>query len=464
MTIKSSCDIDFPITIPVVIIGGGACGMIAGLAAREEGVDVLILERDAIPQGSTALSSGLIPACGTKVQQRKNIEDSIELMGTDIQKKAKGLADPTIVETVCSTAGKVIDWLEEKHGIEFQLQEGFLYPGHSVARMHSTIAATGADLMGQLTKSIEVAGVDLMENAHVTSIYVGDDKKINGVEVTRPDGSHEAIGCDALIFACNGYGGNKELVKAHIPSMADALYFGHPGNQGDAVIWGQALGAEVAHMGACQGHGSVAHPHGILISWAIMMEGGIQINTDGLRFSNEHSGYSEQAIEILKQPDGIAWNIYDQTGHDLGLQFDDYRNAFDAGAVKSAGSIEELAETLDVPITALKESLDQTFTSTKDSFGRDFSKTDPIDEKPYYFVKVTGALFHTQGGLVIDADAHVLMDGPDRNPLPNLYAGGGAACGVSGATIEGYLSGNGLLTAVALGYKSGKSAAQQVKL
>ncbi|MFB9968888.1 FAD-binding protein [Pseudoroseomonas cervicalis] len=71
-------------------------------------------------------------------------------------------------------------------------------------------------------------------------------------------------------------------------------------------------------------------------------------------------------------------------------------------------------------------------------------------------MRVTGALFHTQGGLVVDASARVLR--PDGAALPNLYAAGGAACGVSGSRAEGYLSGNGLLTAVALGHAAGEAA------
>ena len=93
----------------------------------------------------------------------------------------------------------------------------------------------------------------------------------------------------------------------HIPDMRDALYFGHPGNQGDAITWGQSLGGATQHLGSYQGHGSVAHPHGILISWALMMEGGVQINREGVRFSNELDGYSEQARRVLSQPGGIAW-------------------------------------------------------------------------------------------------------------------------------------------------------------
>ena len=91
-----------------------------------------------------------------------------------------------------------------------------------------------------------------------------------------------------------------------------------------------------------------------------------------------------------------------------------------------------------------------------DPFGRDFTEK-PMLSGRLHAIKVTGALFHTQGGLVIDADARVLR--ADGAPLPNLFAGGGAACGVSGSRVEGYLSGNGLLTAVGLGYIAGQRAA-----
>jgi fumarate reductase flavoprotein subunit len=91
-----------------------------------------------------------------------------------------------------------------------------------------------------------------------------------------------------------------------------------------------------------------------------------------------------------------------------------------------------------------------------DPFGRDFTGK-PALAPPYYAVKVTGALFHTQGGLVVDEHARVLD--ARGAPLPNLFAGGGAACGVSGAHVGGYLSGNGLLAAVTLGALAGRSAA-----
>jgi fumarate reductase flavoprotein subunit len=78
---------------------------------------------------------------------------------------------------------------------------------------------------------------------------------------------------------------------------------------------------------------------------------------------------------------------------------------------------------------------------------------------PYRAIKVTGALFHTQGGLDIDAQCRVLRE--DGTPFPNLLAAGGAARGVSGNAVWGYLSGNGLLSAVAGGFIAARTAAHQ---
>ena len=112
-----------------------------------------------------------------------------------------------------------------------------------------------------------------------------------------------------------------------------------PGNRGDAVIWGDALGAQLSHLGAYQGHGSVATPHNILITWATIMQGGIQVNGEGRRFCDETHGYSEQAAEVLRQPGGIAWTVFDARIAAVARQFDDFRKAESAGAILTADSI-----------------------------------------------------------------------------------------------------------------------------
>ena len=99
-------------------------------------------------------------------------------------------------------------------------------------------------------------------------------------------------------------------------------------------------------MSAYQGHGSVATPHGILITWALMIEGGIQVNERGERFANEHVGYSEACLPVLRQPGGVAWCVYDERLHQLGMTFPDYQEAHRAGAVKMDPSFPRLNETL----------------------------------------------------------------------------------------------------------------------
>ena len=376
MSILPAAGAGFAAETDVAIIGAGACGLVAALMAKEAGAEVLGFERDAAPQGSTAMSSGMIMACATRFQRAKGVADTVSLMAGDIRRKNHGEADAKQVEAICRESGPAVEWLADRHGVPLDLVEGFLYPGH-------------------------------------------------------------------------------------IPEMADALYFGHAGNQGDAIMWGEALGAALADMGAYQGHGSVAHPHGALVTWALMMEGGFQVNARGERFSNEHRGYSEQAVEVMAQPGGIAWDIYDGRLHALGREFEDYRQTEAAGAVIAAPDAAALAAKAGLPPAALARTLDGVAAmargEARDPFGRDFAAK-PALAPPYHAIRVTGALFHTQGGLVVDTSARVLRQ--DGRPLPNLFAGGGAARGISGAHVWGYLSGNGLLPAVTLGRIAGRESAR----
>lgn len=456
-------DVAFEAHVQVLVIGAGACGLTAALKADDVGVEVVVLERDTVPAGSTAMSSGFIPAADTRCQRALGLvePDSAETLIGDILAKSKGLSDERLVRLAADNIASAIDWLEASHGLEWRVLDDFLYPGHTRHRMHATPEKTGVGLMTRLAAAVETAGIPVMTGAHVTELFVDGDI-VHGVAISRPDGAVERIGCEALILACNGYGGSPDLVAEYIPQLADAPYYGHVGNQGDAVRWGQALGAELKHLSGCQGHGSLAHPHGILITWALMIEGGFQVNSAGRRFSNEHQGYSEQSVAVLQQADGIAWDVFDQRLYDFALAFPDFQQAIEAGAVKAAATIGELAAVIGAAEGVLQETFAKVRAAhegTADQYGRDFS-TRPTLEPPYYAVKVTGALFHTQGGLNIDGEARVVRK--DGAPLPNLFAGGGAACGVSGPEISGYLSGNGLMTAVAFGALAGEAAARQI--
>lgn len=459
MSIKAVPTGGFAAEAPVLIIGAGAAGLCAALSAHEAGAEVVALERDGVPRGSTALSAGLIPAAGTRWQKALGIGDNPALFAADITRKAHGEADAAIVDLIAREAGATVEWLADRYGLPFSLVHDFDYPGHGARRMHGLPSRSGVELIDRLRAATDEAAVPLIVNAAATALYADADRAIAGVEITRPDGSRDAIGCRTLILACNGYGGAADLVARHIPEMRGAYYFGHAGNRGDAVSWGEALGAELRHMSGYQGHGSVAHPHGILISWAVIMEGGFQVNARGERFSDESRGYSEQAAVVLAQPERIAFDIFDERIAAIARQFADFRAAEASGAVIKAATVVQLAERTNLPSSALAASfaeVDAAKRGGKDRFGRSFGGRAAL-APPFNAVKVTGALFHTQGGLAVDCDARVLS--AQGAPLPNLFAAGGAAAGVSGSQASGYLSGNGLLTATVLGRIAGRSAA-----
>jgi fumarate reductase flavoprotein subunit len=216
-------------------------------------------------------------------------------------------------------------------------------------------------------------------------------------------------------------------------------------------------------MDAFQAHASVATPHGILITYALIMEGGFQVNKEGKRFGNESSGYSEHALDVLAQPGGVAWDIYDRRLHLLGLTFDDYRQAIEAGAIQKAETIEALAIELQLPPAALAQTLVDYHHCAGGEMSDPFGRPDCRRlEGPFYGTKVTGSLFHTQGGLRVDLNARVLREG--GIPITNLYAGGGVAAGISGHGAGGYFSGNGLLTAIGYGMLAGQHASQSIKM
>jgi fumarate reductase flavoprotein subunit len=428
--------------LPVAIVGSGACGLTAAIALRDAGIDCVLLERDARPQGSTALSSGFIPAAGTGVQQAAGVhDDSAERFAKDIQAKAHGTAAPHLVTAFTEAIAPAMDALQQRHGLPFELLDGFLYPGHSVRRMHTLPQRTGTALVAALEAAAVRAGALQLADALVRELCCDADQRVLGVGYQRPDGHMEYLACRVLVLACNGFGGHAAMVRELLPEMRNAVFAGHAGNDGSAIAWGRQLGAALADLGGYQGHGSWAVPQGALITWALMMEGGVQVNAEGRRFHDETAGYSEASVQVLAQPGGFAWNLFDARLLELGRTFPDFVAAEEAGAVRQASDTAALAALIGCDTDTLAATLAGTRLQPQ-----------------YCAIKVTGALFHTQGGLDIDAQCRVRRD--DGTPLPNLLAAGGAARGVSGNAVWGYLSGNGLLSAVAGGFIAARTAAQ----
>lgn len=450
--------------IDVVVAGAGAAGLAAALSAADAGLSVALVEASETFRAgnNTSMSTSMIPSAGSRWQRSAGIEDSADVLVDDILKKTKGDVDQAVARALAEVSAELGDWLADACGVPLELVTDVWFPGHSRLRHLCVPDRAGRTLHRHLLEAMEARPeITLIAPLRVTGFEPADgDWPV--VVAERPDGTREALTTRALVLATNGYGANAELVQRHIPEIADGLYFGGDGSRGDALEIGGRLGADVGFLDSYQGHASVATPHGVLLTWTSVMNGAFVVNANGERFGDESTGYSEYAVPVLRQPGGLAWVVYDEAIHEKALPFADYQDLLAAGAVRWADDVEALATAMAVPVDALGETMRRaaSFAAGTDSdpFGR--TLWPHALRPPFATVKVTGALFHTQGGLRVDANAAVLSGGV---PIPGLYAAGGAAAGISGHGAEGYMSGNGLLSALGLGYLAGRAIAGSVE-
>ncbi|MCL6649331.1 MAG: FAD-dependent oxidoreductase [Chloroflexi bacterium] len=444
----------------IAIVGAGGCGVTAALAAGERGASVLLLERFRRPVANTARSGGMIPAAGTRLQRAAGIDETPEQFAENILAKNGRQSDPELTLHLARTAPQLVEWLIDRHGVRLELVTDFLYPGHWTYRMHSPPERTGAALLADLKRAARaLPSVQEIDEVRVEALVADREGTVVGVVVNST--RREYVRARKVVLACNGFGAHAEMVRQYCPEAANALYFGGPGSTGEGIRWGMALGAAVAFMDSYQLHATVAFPGEILVSYSITMAGGFHVNQEGERFADETRGYSEHALDVLKQPGGTVVLVYDERLHRLGLSFPDYRACVEAQLVRSAPDLASLAIAFRLPAERLAATMAE-YQAARER-GRDrFGRTTFADlQPPFYGIRVTGALLHTQGGLVVDRHARVLRS--DGQPVPNLYAGGGVAAGISGHGAGGYLSGNGLLTALGYGYLAGQHAAATLR-
>ncbi|MGW9196510.1 FAD-dependent oxidoreductase [Micromonospora chersina] len=440
-------------TGPDLVVAGAGGGLVAALRAAQLGLDVLLVEAsEHFRRGNnTSMSTAMIPGAGSRWQRAAGIDDSAELFAADVARKTKGQGDQRLARALGAVSAELVEWLADSIGLELSLVTEFHYPGHSVDRCHTVEGRHGTVLLDHLLDRVAKAGIDMLVPARLVDVLVDADG-VRAAVVERPDGTREEIPTRAVLLATNGYGADRTLVAEHLPEIAKAVYHGSETSRGDALRIGTTLGAQSAFLDAYQGHAALSARSATLVGWATVMHGGILLDTTGRRFGNETTGYSEYAAALAARPDAFGWLVLDRRIHDACLAFTDFRQSVESGALLDAPDAAALASVTGLPAEAVTTELAETAAVARgeraDRLGRTFFEA-PL-EPPYLTARVVPALFHTQGGLVVDEDARVLRHG--GTPIPGLYASGGAAAGISGHGAAGYLAGNGLLPALGLAY------------
>lgn len=455
---------DFDFTVPVLVAGAGACGATAALAAADGGAAVLVVERDDRAGGSTGMSQGLVCAAGTRSQIAHGVVDDADIFYADIMAKARGETDPVIARTLAINSGPALEWLIDRHDLPWRLDTSFRASyGNTRQRLHGWPGHGGLDMVQLLHARMSDAGIDVLLETKLVDIFADADGHIRGVALERADGAVERVGCDTLVLACGGFGANRDMTDRYMPETRSLRFNGHEGSHGEAILLGEKLGAALGDMGAYQGYAMLTDPQGISVPPPVLLEGGVIVNAQGERFTDETADIAGMVHPLAAQPGGGGWVIYDAAIEARCAAIPELASLIELNAPKRAETVEQLARSIDADPATLAATVERMQragrTGACDALGRDWADASP-PQPPYRALRVTGALYHTQGGLQIDSHARVLRR--DGTPFPNLFAGGGSARSVSGPSSWGYLPAMGLTTAITLGWIAGREAAASV--
>jgi fumarate reductase flavoprotein subunit len=447
--------------VDVLVIGAGACGLAAAIAAHDAGASVAVLEKLDRPGGNSSLSTGSVPAAASRFQREAGIEDDPDRFYADLMAISGGSDCPELVRRLVDTSAATVEWLIDHVGARMVFISAYKHIGHSVPRLHAPLSRRGQELVDDLLAAAAQREIPIAVGNGVEDLVI-EDGAVVGVRAGTGAGPAETIRAGKVILAVNGFAGDKELVSRFCPEIAGATYFGALGSTGEAVRWGEALGAALGNMGAYQGYAAVADAHGSILSWTTIEKGGILLNGRGERFGDESRGYSGYTPTVMAQG-GTCFALFDQRIFDIASAEEEFVELWRYGGLKKGETPEEALASHRLPVAAVTASVAAYQAAAAgdapDPFGRRDFGLAPL-RGPFYSCRVVPGLFHTQGGLKVDQDGRVLRG--DGKPVPNLFAGGGAVAGLSGrAGASGYASGNGLLSAVGLGRLAGLAAAAE---
>ena len=485
----------------VVVIGAGGAGMTAAMTAADAGQKVVILESQAMVGGNSARATGGMNAAKTVYQDENEFDqaagvektlataaekyadnetitalaktvseqwaayqanptgyfDSVELMELDTMVGGKGINDPELVKTLCEGTADAIDWLDE-NGITLHNVSSF--GGASVKRIHrpvneeGKVVSVGAYMIPLLQENCEKRGIDIVLNTTVDTILTDANGAAVGVSGTDKDGNTVVVNAKSVILATGGFGANLDMVTQYKPELAGFMTTNAAGAQGQGIEMATAIGAGTVDMDQIQIHPTVEANTAALITEGLRGDGAILVNANGERFIDEVGTRDVVSAAEIAQPGSYSWLIVDQAMVDASSVIQGY---IKKGYTKTGATYEELAKELDVDPATFANTMETWNSYVEAKNDPDFGRTsfaNPLNNGPYYAIKVTAGVHHTMGGVTINSATEVLKE--DGTVIPGLFAAGEVTGGVHGANR---LGGTAVADFVVFGRIAGESAA-----
>ncbi len=440
----------------VVIVGAGGAGLTAAVRAKQEGADVLVLEKMSMVGGNSLKASGGMNAAGTKFQEALEITDSgVQEFIDDTMNGGHQLNDLELVTTMAENSSSAVDWLES---IGAPLPKVAATGGTTHKYLHSPEdgSPVGSYLVAKLNEEAQKQGIPVMLNTTAVEIIMDGDQAAG---VTAEDNEHVyTINAKAVILATGGFGSNFDLMCSFDPSLANAVTTNHPGATGDGIMMAEAVGAATVDMEQIQLHPTVYQETSTLVSEKMRSLGAILVNSDGKRFCNDLATRDAVSAAELEQEGGYAYIIFDQNLVDQNASAQGY---IEKGMTSQGETYEELAQNMGLEGEAV-ENFVQTMDTwnqavangADEEFGRNNGMDADLSTAPFYGIKIAPGIHHTMGGIKIDSETEVINT--DGEVIPGLFAAGETTGGVHGGNRIG---GNAVCDFVVFGRIAGQNAA-----
>jgi tricarballylate dehydrogenase len=424
----------------VVVVGSGAAGLSAALAAAEAagrgaaGCRVVLLERAARGQhgGNTRWSPSYMrmaaPDC---------VAPGFE---ADVRAASGGRTDAAYVRRLAADAPATVAWLA-RHGVAFHKPVYYLSAGPPRIQP----VGGGVAILERLEAAAVRAGVVIRYEADAERLVVDRDGAVAGVEVRSGTCARETMAARAVVLASGSFAGNADMLARHLGEGGASLRPISPGtacNTGEGIRMALAAGAMAGGDWAGM-HAEPVDPRSRGPAPVVLVYPyGIVVDRTGRRFFDEGGGLVHETWERLARtihfatPGRIAYAILDAGLYDIA----DWKRAVRSEVSPcEAPSIAALAELLGIPAEPLQATVAAyNAVATGDPGRFDATCNDglaaapglsppksswcrALDRPPYLAWPLIGAIAYTFGGVATNAAAEVLGPG---GAIPGLYAAG----------------------------------------
>ena len=363
--------------------------------------------------------------------------DTVELFQLDTLIGGGGLNDPDLVRTLAERSAGAIEWLDSLDP-EVILHNVAQFGGASVKRIHrpvdenGKVLSVGAYVVPLLQKNLENRGVTVLLSTTAREILRDEGGAVRGIVCTGEDGATVTVNAKAVVIASGGFGANNDMIASIRPELDGFITTNAPGIQGQGIQMAQAIGADTVDLEQIQLHPTV-HVQGsdaVLITEGLRGDGAILVNQEGERFFDEVSTRDKVSAAEFEQTGGYAWLIVDSRMADASNVIQGY---IKKGFAETGESIQALAEAIGAPADALSATMDKWNACVEAKKDEDFGRVsfaNPLDQAPFYAIKVQPGVHHTMGGVRIDSEAQVIDT--DGSVIPGLFAAGEVTGGVHG--------------------------------